>query len=242
MYHPTSASYKIAEEQKRITEESKITEIAPHSTVTTLPSVQIKTVPPQIVTGSPVVAQPVSGNSPEVNSNVVRTNISSVLGVAAINTHFFDGKLALNDSSFMSLIEEHAAKDIKENITRAGQMEKLTKTEAFQELDKFIHSQKKYSVTPNSTKCLRVIISIHDISGRTNNQNYSPSDKLHACDLLYLLYEKIVIDNNPEYLSLLLTQLDEMATGLCVQGKNNRLFQTYVMLRTDLSPTSDQID
>jgi hypothetical protein len=168
-------------------------------------------------------------------------NQKHILGITSLNTHFFDGKLG-EKGSFISSIRSSAALDIKKNIERAGMVSKQTKSDCFLKLYEFVHKQTTYPVTSNATKCLKIIISIHNNCGRTttpNNQNYSPSDNLHACDLLYLIYEKIVEDNNSEYLSLLLSQLDEMASGLCVQGKNNRLFQTLVMLRTDLTPTSN---
>jgi hypothetical protein len=163
-----------------------------------------------------------------------------VLGAAALNTHFFDGHLG-EKGSFISSLEESTSRDIKENIERAGSVDKETKSECFLKLYKHIRTQTKFPVTVNADRCLKIIISIHEAYGRTklpNNQNYSSSDDLHACDLLYLLYEKIVEENDPEYLSLMLSQLDEMASGLCVQGKNNRLFQTLIMLRTDLTSTS----
>ena len=181
----------------------------------------------------------ISGSNNVLHRGVVMNG--RALGPGAGNTHFFDGKLASPDSSFMSLIEESTAKDIIENIDRASKITKNVKTRAFAELDTFIHQQKKYPVPHGSTRCLRAIANIHDVHGRTKtpgNQNYSPTDDLHACDLLYLLYEKIIEEKNEEYLKLILSQLDEMTTGLCAQGRANRLFQTYAMLRDDLTPTS----
>jgi hypothetical protein len=175
------------------------------------------------------------------NDKLIPTVLSKpVLGAAALNTHFFDGQLG-EKGSFISSLEEATSRDIKENMERAGAIDKQTKSECFIKLYEYIRTQNKFPVTGNADRCLKIIISIHDSYGRTklsNNQNYSPSDDLHACDLLYLLYEKIVEEKDPEYLSLMLSQLDEMASGLCVQGKNNRLFQTLIMLRTDLTHTS----
>lgn len=223
MYHPKSASHKIATGQ---IENSNSVKEPPKPRKNYNPANDVISIPgPGNVIHKGIVVQ------------------GRALGPGAENTHFFDGKLV--DSSFMSLIEEKAAEDIKENIVRAGNIEHDVKKKAFERLDQFIHTQKEFRVSPNATKCLRTIINIHDVRGRSSsggNQNYSPSDNLHACDLLYLLYEKIVEENNKEYLNLLLTQLDEMATGMCPAGRSNRLFQTYVMLRDDLTPTSKPMD
>jgi len=161
-----------------------------------------------------------------------------VLGVEALNTHFFDGKL---QTSFMDSIEMDAAQSIKEDIIRASNITKEEKSKAFLELEELIQNQTKFPVTSSAFACLRILISTHNSHGRLespSNQNYSSTDKLHACDLLYLLYEKIVIENNFEYLNLLLSQLNEMYMGLCNQGRVIRLFQTFALLRNDLTLTS----
>ena len=216
MYHPESASHKISPGEIQTPDEKNI----PASTVHQQKSAV--------------------GSSAIQHREVIS---GSVLGATAINTHFFDGKLASPNSSFLSLIEGDAARDIKENIDRVSQVDRIVKSEAFRKLDEFIHSQTKYSITPNATRCLRTIISTHRIHGRVpGNPNHSPSDNLHSCDLLYLLYEEIVEKNSSEHLNLLLTQLDDMATGMCQNGRTNRLFQTIVMLRNDLSVTSKPVD
>ena len=88
--------------------------------------------------------------------------------------------------------------------------------------------------------CLKAIMDSHEANGRNpgGNPNFDPANNLFACDLLYLLCEKILYDGCEEHIKLLLTQLDEMATGLCPQGRTTRLFQILIMLKKDLTPTS----
>lgn len=219
MYHPKSASYKIATGQ-----------IENSNSVKDSPSPQEKN-------------STISISGPKNTTHKGVVLYGRALGPGAENTHFFDGKLLNN--SFMSLIKEETAEDIQKNINRAGGISDDIKRETFKGLDEFIHSQKNFPVAPKATRCLRTIISCHDTYGRSTsggNQNYSPPDKLHACDLLYLLYEKIVEEDNKEYLNLTLSQLEDMETGLCPMGRCNRLFQTYVMLRDDLTTTSKPVE
>lgn len=168
--------------------------------------------------------------------------VNIVLGPGATNTHFFDGKLT---NSFYSMLSECTRTKIQEELDRSSKIDKEEKSKAFRKLEEFVKTLPSNQVTPNAKRCLRVIVQTHDIHGHSavpGNQNYSHSDKLFACDLLYLLCEKIIEENSSEHLNLTLSQLDEMASGLCSQGRCNRLFQIYVMLRDDLTPTSSNID
>jgi len=49
-------------------------------------------------------------------------------------------------------------------------------------------------------------------------------------------------EEEPEYMRLMLEQLDEMMTGSCSIGRTTRLFQALVMLRDDLTPTSKPVE
>ena len=175
--------------------------------------------------------------------NSPHQGVECALGKHAINTHFFDGQLP----SFTSSInDKHVAQEINDDILRAAQMSKEDKTECFQRLEEKIrnYSLLNERIPPHSTKYLRLIISTHEKYGRIaspSNGNYDPANRLHACDLLYLLYEKIMSEEDSEYLKLTLEQLNEMSTGPCPMGKTTRLFQALIMLRTDLTPTSKPI-
>ena len=168
-----------------------------------------------------------------------------VLGKHAINTHFFDGQLPLFTSS---INDKHVAQGINNDILRAAQVSKEDKTECFQKLGEKVRDYsllKNGAIPAHSLKYLRLIISTHEKHGRIaspGNGNYDSANKLHACDLLYLLYEKIMNEEEPEHMRLMLEQLDEMSTGPCPAGRVTRLFQALIMLRTDLTPTSNYID
>nr|QBK86274.1 MAG: uncharacterized protein LCMAC102_00690 [Marseillevirus LCMAC102] len=166
-------------------------------------------------------------NSIVVNSKILTpvARTENILGLGALNTHFFDGRM----SDMIVYLQE--------DITRAAQISKDEKTKAFGDLAQCIKNCDSPFKSQNSLVCFDTIVCSHSFYGRLTapiNRNYDSANNLHACDLLYLLYEKICIDDDTEYLTLLLTQLDEMVTGLCPQGRTTRLFQTLVMLKDNL--------
>ena len=151
-----------------------------------------------------------------------------VLGIEALNTHFFDGKLA----GIISFIQA--------DIERARGISKVEKIRAFHVLLPLIESHE--NCTPNVIRCFHAIYSSYaQNSGGLDqsNPNYDSVNCLYADDLLYLIYEKASEQNNSEYTNLLVANLEEMATGLCPQGRTIRLLQILIMLRNDLTPTSD---
>ncbi len=189
---------------------------------------------------------PVNNRSATLPSQQNRTQRTEcALGSSAVNTHFFDGKLP---SFAASLSDVSIAQEIENDISRAALISNGSKTECFHQLDEKVKNyalMKNGSIPTNAVKYLRLIISTHERFGRIaspSNGNYDPANKLHACDLLYLLYEKIMSEEEPEYMRLMLEQLDEMSTGDCPVGRTTRLFQALVMLRDDLTPTSKPID
>lgn len=227
-YHHLSASYKINSQGKS---SESIEEVSIQSTS------EEKITSPTPIYPPPIPPPPIQ------RANVIPGREWSLLtsgqavGVSGLNTHYFDGKF----TSFLSLIEPKTSEKISLEIIRASKVEKEEKHKLFLDLENKILSLPSEVVTNHAKHCLRTIINTHEMLGRGNipsNPNYSESDKLFACDLLFLLSEKIVLEGNEEYLNLLVSQLDEMITGLCPQGRVNRLFQTYVMLRDDLTETS----
>ncbi len=128
---------------------------------------------------------------------------------------------------------------IQPEIDRAHAVIKEKKLSAFKDLYTAIKSHTL--TTPNTLGCFKAIEqSTERFCGKTHsvNQNYDTANLIHADDLLYLLYEKIVIEESVEHSSLLAIQLDEMISGLCPQGRTTRLLQVLVMLQDDLTPTS----
>jgi hypothetical protein len=126
------------------------------------------------------------------------------------NTHFFDGKL-------------HSSKgEIQVDLDRVAAIDVNTKRAAFSTL------QRKLTFTPTTLRCYQAVISTFE---RNRGANYDPTNDLHADDLLYLIYEKVCIEENEEYERMLLEQLEDMQTGLCPQGRTTRLFQVLLALK-----------
>lgn len=60
----------------------------------------------------------------------------------------------------------------------------------------------------------------NDRKGNIDNVN-----NLNAEILMYMIYKRIIDSDNDEYFELLNSQLDEMTSGLCPQGRCIRLLQ-----------------
>ena len=166
---------------------------------------------------------------PPVTSGIPVNHLTEgrVLGAGALNTHFFDGKMGA------------MLKVIQPEIARAHNIPQKEKLQAF---DKLLAVLRPHALmTPAALRCFDAVYRdtvSHPGQTHAANQNYDPVNKLHAEDLLYLLYEKVVEESSEEHAALLAVQLEEMATGLCPQGRTTRFLQVLLMLRDDLTPTS----
>ena len=147
--------------------------------------------------------------------------------ITSLDIHYYDGKLG------------PMQKCINKDINRVSKIPSISKSLAFEELEHFcIH----YKISRDGLHCLRQIIQSHSQFGRCMNPvnpNYDPKNKMCACDLLYLVYEKICLAPRTttkekvkvkDYTSLLFMQMQDMKTGLCPQGRVTRLFQMLVMM------------
>jgi len=142
-----------------------------------------------------------------------------VLGKEALNTHFFDGKLE-------EAIQKHLFKDIE-------RVKHYTK----EKKNGFVYLQQKKGYTPAGINCLNTIIQTYEQCGRGGG-NYDSINYLYACDLLYLVYEKIIKEEESpeiegESFKMLVFQLDEMASGMCAQGRTIRLLQVLLMMKKE---------
>lgn len=155
--------------------------------------------------------------------HAVPSESTQVLGPGALNTHFFDGKLqelsSLLDSDIQRIRKEYPPEkkytllvELRDSLRACG------------------------NSTVNTHRSFEIIF--RDGQTPSGGGNYDPVNKLYADELLLLIAERVVLEKNTEYLELLATQLDEMATGMCSQGRTTRLLQVLVMLRKDLTPTS----
>ena len=143
-----------------------------------------------------------------------------VLGPSSTNTHFFDGKL------------KELRGTISVDLDRAGSIGYDEKLRSFSTLFDCLRD-----LPGDGRSCFVAIVDSYESYGRSRssvNQNYDSANDLYADDLLYLLYEKIVVLRSTEHSKLLITQLQEMSSGLCSQGRTTRLFQTLVMLKKKL--------
>ncbi len=123
-----------------------------------------------------------------------------------INTHHYDGKM-------ISLIQH-----MNGEIEKASTMSKEAKSKAFHELQNKL--KKNVGYTPVAKMTLKKLINFHNLFGRTNGKNplYDSYNSLHACDLMWLLYEKIVIEKSQDHENLFIIMLEDMMTGMCAQG------------------------
>lgn len=140
-------------------------------------------------------------------------------GLNALNTHFYDGHISYIIDFF------------KEELKRIHDIPKNEKMIIFQKLKDILFLNN--SITPNAVLCFNTLLV-------ESNSNYDNINKVDAQDLLYLIYEYIMkeIGENPvnketinksEYTNLLITQLEDMISGLCSQGRITRLFQVLLL-------------
>lgn len=131
------------------------------------------------------------------------------------DTHYYDGKMG-------ELINE-----LKEDIIRASNISKETKTNAF----KIMLNDAQFKIS------LHTIIARH-IQPQSRltqgNLNYDQLNGLFACDMLWLIYEKIYLEHNKDYVDLLEIAYQDMQTGLCAQGICTRLFQILIMMKESI--------
>lgn len=166
------------------------------------------------VNSSPVSNLSLSeGSQPQFRSHVSKINSTPVLGAQGINTHHYDGILC----NLRHLIQS--------DLDRVANIEKST---AFEDLTKIVGSE---NPPPPAVTWLNAIVQCYLTHGR-GGENYDSANNMYACDLLYIVYERIVRkdDMSPRYLEELILQLQDMQTGPCPQGRTTRLFQILVML------------
>jgi hypothetical protein len=139
--------------------------------------------------------------------------MNTQLGIAALNVHYFDGKLKEMYNMFSQDFER--VRNLREE-----------KTSEFQKLQELLISK---NASHQSLQYLRMIV---DTFTRNGMENYDASNNVYACDILYLICENInksSDEDKEEYISLLISQLEEMAGGSCPPGRTTRLFQVLMI-------------
>jgi hypothetical protein len=136
------------------------------------------------------------------------------LGVGALNVHYFDGQLKEMYGIFSQ--DFLRVRNLRE--------EKILE---FQKLQELLISK---NASQLSMKFLNMIIQTFIRNGR---ENYDSSNDVYACDILYLICENMnkssSDEEKEEYLSLLISQLEEMTGGACPPGRTTRLFQVLAI-------------
>ncbi len=135
-----------------------------------------------------------------------------------LNTHYYDGKMGLMINCVMS------------DINRAGAVQKDVKTTAFYELKRDLEIRFSYH-----DGMMEKLIHLHIAHGRqTGSPLHDTSNGLFACDLLWLLYEKVVINKSVSHGELLVLALEDMESGMCPEGICTRFFQVLIMMEDKL--------
>lgn len=230
MFHPRSTSQRIKESYCAVPKSTKRVPLV--KTQESLTSTKV--VPKETKNSHEVSPNKVGKNQiPQKNSNtqvmktarnpsIPRPNV--VLGPNSEDVHFFDGKM----SEMIKIVEG--------DLERASNIPNNVKLEAFNELEEKLLTKKNYGSVERN--CYDAIV--NSFMGKDSN-NKDDKNCLEASSLLYLLYEEIVVKDSDDHLEILISQLKDMNTGLCPQGRTTRLLQILLMLRDDLTPTSKSL-
>lgn len=119
-----------------------------------------------------------------------------------IDTHFYDGKL------------ENSMNSIIEHLKRVHGLNIEKKKTCLDEIKIRI-----------SDRCNVLELEALDRLITQKIELLDESNNLYVKDLLFLCYEKIVIEQNEDFVQEFLIQLQDMHTGFCVQGCTTRLLQ-----------------
>ena len=107
-----------------------------------------------------------------------------------------------------------------------------------EQVDAFAELQEKFAehkvANEHGRRCLEVMCN----TGRTS-ANYDPSNGLYVDDLLYEIYLLSKDPENEDLFDLLASQLEDMRTGFCPQGRTTRLFQVVDAFKKISQPKCD---
>lgn len=129
--------------------------------------------------------------------------------ILSLDLHFFDGKV------------ETAVSWIMPDILRVKNIDP--------EVKRYGISQLRDRITSFPFQIPEAIQSFDVLSSSHAASNTDPITNVNAYDLLYILYERVVLDGKEDCMDTLITQLSDMQTGMCVQGRVTRLLQVIVM-------------
>lgn len=135
-----------------------------------------------------------------------------------VNTHYYDQKVDDVIASLSSDISRVSKITLDEKRNRGKSIISYFQKEVGKPTNK--------SLSPIALNTLYVLVNSIGTPG-----NYDPINKLSADDLLMLCFEKIETDadlpddKKSDFLPLFIAQLEEMQTGMCPQGRTQRMLQ-----------------
>lgn len=143
--------------------------------------------------------------------DIYKLIIHSVNIMEKLNTHFYDGKL------------QDSIKEIQNDLDKIKFISYEDKLKSLYILLNDLSTNK--NIKPPGIRCLTTIVS--DFSNKSA-ANYDHINKLSASELLYLCYEKIYNENKKDMIDILITQLNDMSSGMCPQGRTIRILQVLL--------------
>lgn len=144
-----------------------------------------------------------------IDETPLSRDYTPILCGESLNLHFFDDKLT------------HASEWIRPDVERVSQLDPLAKADAITKLKEMI-SEFPFQI-PGALEVFDII------SNENDPTNRDPITSLFTPDLLFILYERIVNEQYEDCLDILITQLSDMRSGMCSQGRVTRLLQIIVM-------------
>lgn len=128
------------------------------------------------------------------------------------DTHFYDGRLGPIKATIEQDLIQASQKTFGEKLCLFQVLRSRLPKEAHRNFD--------------------VIVQDFIRTGRAPGPNYDPSNDLYADDLLYLCGKLALdLDWNAGIVELIASQLVEMSSGICAQGRTHRLLQILWALR-----------
>lgn len=141
-----------------------------------------------------------------------------------LNTHYYDGKL------WTGINHDTSLQNLQRQIQKTLSISKDEKFQVFNDLLNFIASNEIAMTFRTARACINTIIKDFELHHMGSGPNHDPINKLNADDLLYLCAQRILSNNDTDFVIIFMLQCEDMRTGMCPQGRTTRLFQTLIMM------------
>lgn len=122
---------------------------------------------------------------------------------------------------------------IAQRIDEASRLSIAQKTEIFANIKRYLSLEPPFFGVAQAIYDIIVRDYMQWDHTKGNNPNYDSTDDLFADDLLVMMVDIFVPENDetPNRKRLMIMMLEEMAGGLCSQGRCKRLYQLYYTLK-----------